>query len=175
MRYVALLRGINVGGRSMMPMEKLRKTFEALGFQNIVTYINSGNIAFDTRKTSEANLVGRLENAIEHDFGRRVSVMVREQSDIKRVLKSNPFDGQYESHKEMHVLFLKEPLTAEKAAALAAAAGDGERFEVAGREIYFHSTGGVADSLLGKGFFEKKPAVAVTGRNWRTVEKLATL
>ena len=105
MRYVALLRGINIGGATMVRMEELRKCFEALGFENVVTYINSGNVGFDCRKRSEAKLCNMLEKAVEEKFGRFFSVMVRDQKDVERVLGNNPFDGEYESHKEMHVLF----------------------------------------------------------------------
>jgi len=175
MRYVALLRGINVGGNVMIKMEELRKVFEDLGFDNVKTYINSGNIAFDAGKTTEAKLVGKIEAAVEKHAGRAVPVMVREQKDIERILKSNPFDGQYGSHKEMHVLFLKEPMPKEKEEQLQASALPGERYEVRDREIYNHLPHGVAGSLLTKGFFEKKPKVTYTGRNWRTVEKLAEL
>jgi uncharacterized protein (DUF1697 family) len=71
MRYVALLRGINVGGNTMIKMEELRKTFEALGFENVVSYINSGNLAFDARKTSETNLVNKIEAAVESSSPKR--------------------------------------------------------------------------------------------------------
>ena len=175
MRYIALLRGINLGGKTMMKMDDLKAEFERLGFGNVRSYINSGNLAFDTAKTTETKLIEKIEDAIEARFGRRVHVMVREQKDIERILKANPFDGQYESHKQMHVLFLKESMPAEKEEQLHAAALPGDRYSVADREIYCHLTGGVADSLLTKGFFEKKPAVPYTGRNWRTVEKLAEL
>jgi uncharacterized protein (DUF1697 family) len=175
MRYVALLRGINVGGAVMIKMDDLKAEFEGLGFENVKSYINSGNIAFDTRKTAESGLVNKIEAAIETRFGRAVAVMVREQKDIERILKNNPFDGQYGSHKEMHVLFLKEPMPKDKEEQLQDAALPGERYEVRGREIYNHLPHGVAGSLLTKGFFEKKPKVWYTGRNWRTVEKLAEL
>jgi uncharacterized protein (DUF1697 family) len=175
MRYVALLRGINVGGATMIKMEELRKTFEALGFENVVSYINSGNLVFDTKKTSESKLVAGIETAVESKFGRAIHIMVREQKDIEHILKNNPFDGQFDSHKMMHVLFLKEPMPAEKEALLQASALPGERYEIRGREIYNLLPNGVAGSLLTKGFFEKKPAVPYTGRNWRTVEKLAEL
>lgn len=175
MRYIALLRGINVGGKSMMKMEELRTCFEALGFTNVVSYINSGNLAFDISKTAEAKLVEKIEKGIEKDLGRTVPVMVREQQDIERILAANPYQGEYESHKEMHVLFLKEEMPPEKRRQLLDAAVLPERFAVAGREIYCHLPMGVADSLLGKSFIEKKLKVAVTGRNWRTVEKLARL
>jgi uncharacterized protein (DUF1697 family) len=175
MRYVALLRGINLGGVNMMKMADLKAEFEALGFENVKTYINSGNIAFDTSKTAEAKLVDKIEKAIERRFGRAVPVMVRAQKDIARILDGNPFHGQYESHKHMHVLFLREPMPPEKAAQLQASALPGERYEIRGREIYNHLPQGVAGSLLTKGFFERKPKVSYTGRNWRTVEKLAEL
>jgi uncharacterized protein (DUF1697 family) len=175
MRYIALLRGINIGGANQMKMDDLKAVFTELGFENVKSYINSGNLAFDTKKTAENRLIDKIEDAVEARFGRRVHIMIREQADIQRVLKSNPFDGQYESHKHMHVLFLKEPLPEEKKKLLQASALPGERYEVRGREIYNHLPNGVAGSLLTKGFFEKKPAVAYTGRNWRTVEKLAEL
>jgi uncharacterized protein (DUF1697 family) len=175
MRYVALLRGINLGGANQMKMDDLKAVFAELGFEHVKSYINSGNLAFDTKKTSESKLIKKIEDAVESRFGRRVHIMVRDQNDIERLLKNNPFDGQYESHKHMHVLFLKEPLPAEKEKLLQASALPGEKYEVRGREIYNLLLNGVAGSLLTKGFFEKKPVVAYTGRNWRTVEKLATL
>ena len=175
MRYVALLRGINLGGNVMVKMGDLRKAFEGLGFENVKTYINSGNIAFDTKKSSETKLVNLIEAAVEKMMGRQISVMVREQKDIDRILKNNPFDGQYESHKHMHVLFLKDKMPKEKEELLQASALPGEKYEVRDREIYNLLPQGVAGSLLTKGFFEKKPRVSYTGRNWRTVEKLAEL
>jgi uncharacterized protein (DUF1697 family) len=175
MRYIALLRGINVGGNTMIKMADLKSSFEELGFKNVVSYINSGNLAFDAAKAGEEKLCAKVENAVEKMVGRTVDVMVREQKDIERVIAGNPFKGQFGSHKEMHVLFLKDEMPAEKREQLLAAALEGERYEVKGREIYCHLPTGVADSLLTKGFFEKKPKVSTTARNWRTVEKLAEL
>jgi uncharacterized protein (DUF1697 family) len=174
-RYVALLRGINVGGNTMIKMEELRKIFEALGFQNVVSYINSGNLAFDTRKASDTALAAKIEKAVEKHVGKPVKVMVRQQSDMVEILANNPYDGQYKSHKEMHVLFLNAELPEEKADQLRAAAPEKEHFTVSGREIYCHLPMGVADSFMGRGLFERKLKVDVTARNWRTVEKLAEL
>src|SRR4051794_25959917 len=170
MRYIALLRGINLGGKVMMKMEDLRSVFESLGFENVRSYINSGNLAFDAKKTAETKLVDQIENAVEAKFGRRVDVMVRPQKDIQKIIAANPFEGQYESHKHMHVLFLKESMPLEKEQQLHASALQGERYEVRDREIYNLLPLGVAGSLLTKGFFERKPRVSYTGRNWRTVE-----
>jgi uncharacterized protein (DUF1697 family) len=175
MRYVALLRGINVGGNTMIKMAELKTTFENLGFKNVVSYINSGNLAFDTAKASEEKICTKIEKAIEKDFGKDIPVMIREQSAIGEVLKKNPFHGAFESHKHMHVLFMKEKMPNDKAAQLKAAATGTEKFEIVDREIYALLKDGVADSLLGKGFIDKKLKVATTGRNWRTIEKLAEL
>ena len=175
MRYIALLRGINLGGNVMIKMDVLKSEFENLGFKNVTSYINSGNLAFETRSASEQKLCSKIEAAVADLTGRDVDVMVREQKDIDRIIESNPFEGQYESHKEMHVLFLKEPMPGAKSELLTESALDGEKYEIKDREIYCLLPNGVANSLLTKGFFEKKPRVSYTGRNWRTVEKLAAL
>jgi len=188
MRYVALLRGINVGGNTMIKMEELRRTFEALKFENVVSYINSGNLAFDVSSKrvssphvskgsspAEIKLITKIESAIEKDFAKSIPVMLREQPCIDRILKNNPFDGQFESHKEMHVLFMKDEMPKDKEKQLLEQQTENERFAIKGREIYCHLKLGVADSLLGKGFIDKKLKVSITGRNWRTVEKLSTL
>lgn len=182
MRFVALLRGVNVGGNTMIKMAELKRTFESLGLANVITYVNSGNLAFDVGGLSaskgsklEKEVVETLEQAIEKDFEKQIPVMARKQADISKIMAANPFAGEFESHKEMHVLFLKEEMPADKRDQLIAAAPKGERFAVIGREIYCHLPLGVANSLLGKSFIEKKLKLAVTGRNWRTVEKLAVL
>ncbi|HMS08025.1 MAG TPA: DUF1697 domain-containing protein [Pyrinomonadaceae bacterium] len=183
MRHIALLRGINVGGNTMIKMEELRAMFEALHFDNVASYINSGNLAFDyvisphasEGETLEIALSNQIEAAIQNTLGRSIPVMVREQRQIQTILESNPFAGQFESHKEMHVLFLKEEMPADKQQELLANQTNDERFAILGREIYCHLKLGVANSLLGKGFIEKKLKVQITGRNWRTVERLAVL
>ena len=182
MRFVALLRGVNVGGNTMIKMAELKRTFESLGLANVITYVNSGNLAFDVGGLSaskgsklEKEVVETLEQAIEKDFGKQIPVMARKQADISKIIAANPFAGEFESHKEMHVLFLREKMPEDKRGQLMDAAPKGERFAVIGREIYCHLPLGVANSLLGKSFIEKKLKLAVTGRNWRTVEKLAVL
>lgn len=175
MRYVALLRGVNVGGNTMIKMAELKKSLESLGLENVVTYVNSGNLAFDSKKTSEKTLVKKLEDVIEKDFGKQVPVMVREQKEIPKIIAANPFAGEFENHKLMHVLFLREDMPKDKMQQLLDAAPEGERYTAIGRELYCLLPKGVIDSLLGKSFVEKKLKLAVTGRNWRTVEKLAEL
>ena len=176
MRYVALLRGINLGGNNMIRMADLKAEFEKLGFKNVVSYINSGNIAFDAPKSSEKKLSDKIEKAVEAMIGRNIDVMVRDQPSICEVVKNDPFKGKYESHKEMHVLFIKDEMPAEKKKLLLEQQTDDERIKVDGREIYCHLKQGVAQSaLMGKNFVDKKLKVSTTARNWRTVQKLAEL
>lgn len=175
MRYIALPRGVNVGGNTMIKMADLKTSFEALGYEKVVTYVNSGNIAFNAKKAAESSIVAKIEKVIEKDFGKKVPVMVREQSAIPGIIDQNPFAGKFESHKEMHVLFLRDEMTAMDLAQLKSDAYPGEGYEAIGRELYCHLPFGVIDSLLGKSYIEKKLKLAVTGRNWRTVEKLADL
>ncbi len=176
MRYVALLRGINVGGNTMIKMGELRTLFEALGFEDVATYINSGNIAFNAgKKDSEAIIVTSIEAGIEKTLGKKIQVMLRTISAIHDILKANPFDGQFSSHKEMHVLFMKDEMPADLQSQLLDQQTENERFAIIGREIYCHLKLGVADSVLGKGFIEKKLKTPITARNWRTVQKLAEL
>lgn len=175
-RYVALLRGINVTGKNMIKMETLRATFGSLGFSKVTSYINSGNLAFDNAKTTENKLVTKIEDAIEREFGFKVSVMVREQAGILTVLANDPFAGEYETHKQMHVLFLRDEMPADKQAALAEQQTPREKFVVSDREIYALLLDGVAESnIFKKNIIEGKLKTPITGRNWRTVEKLASL
>ena len=175
MRYVALLRGINVGGNTMVKMADVKSLFQELGFTGIESYINSGNLAFNDKKRSESAIAGRIEKALKEKFDRDIRVMVREQTEIRNVLDNNPFKGKFDSHKQMHVLFMQENMPKDKEELLTAQNRSSEMFAVRGREIYALLKDGVADSLLGKGYIDKKLKVPVTARNWRTVEKIAQL
>jgi uncharacterized protein (DUF1697 family) len=116
-----------------------------------------------------------IESELHSALGKDIPVMVREQRQIPEILKNNPFEGRFGSHKEMHVLFLKAKLSKAQVAQIPDTTPSGESFAVRGREIYCHLPMGVADSLLGRGRIEKMLGVPVTARNWRTVAKLAEL
>lgn len=177
MKYVALLRGINVGGKNKIKMEILREVFSgALGFENVKTYINSGNVIFETIKSDDKNLAAKIEQVIESEFSLNIKVMVRSISEIEDVIRNNPFDGQFEDEKKLHVLFLEEKMPAEKEKMLLANNNENEMFAVRGREIYcLLRNVGVLDSLFGKDYIGKKLKLTATARNWRTVNKIAEL
>jgi uncharacterized protein (DUF1697 family) len=175
MRYIALLRGINVGGNTMIKMERLREVFSSLGFENVKSYINSGNLAFDVKKSDDNKLAAKIRSAIKTEFGLDIPVMVRTLAEIKKVVKDNPFDGQFADPKSLHVFFLTDCLSAENKRLLMEKTSDEEKIAVRGREIYYLLRISVVDSILGKGFIDKKLKVPATARNWRTVNKLIEL
>jgi uncharacterized protein (DUF1697 family) len=173
MKYVAFLRGINVGGKNKIKMETLREICSnALGFENVKTYINSGNIIFETRKTDDKKLAERIEKAIEKEFGLQIKTMVRSISEIEDIIKNNPFDGQFEREKDLHVFFLDEELPEEKREQLLSNNNENEMFAVRQREIFYLSHISFSDSLMGKDYIGKKLKVSATARNWRTVNKV---
>ena len=171
-KYVALLRGINVGGNNMIKMEKLRETIASLGFEDVKSYINSGNLIFETAKTADGKLAKEIHDAIERDFGFDISVMVRSMAEIEAIIAKNPFAGQFENHKDMHLFFLDAELTEDQKTQLFAQANDNEMFAIIDRHILCLLRIHILDSSVGKGFIDKKLKVATTARNWRTVNKI---
>ena len=172
MKYVAFLRGINVGGKNKIKMETLREVCAALGFENVKTYINSGNVIFETPKTDDKNLAAQLESAIDKEFDLKIKVIVRSMSEIEEIIKNNPFEGQFENDKDLHVFFLDEQMPDEKRDILLSNNNEKEMFAARNREIFYLSHVSFSDSLMGKDFIGKKLKVSATARNWRTVNKI---
>ena len=175
MKYVALLRGINVTGKNMIKMETLRETFGSLRFKNVKSYINSGNLVFETAKTDDGKLAKKIHDAIQKEFGFDISVMVRPMAEIEEIVAWNPFVGQFESHKDVHVFFLNDKLTDAQEVLLLEQGNENEIFAIKGRHVACLLKIHITDSAVGKGFIDKKLKVAATGRNWRTVKTIAAM
>jgi len=174
-RYAAFFRGINVGGRNMIKMETLRATLGSLGFENVKSYINSGNLVFETAAANQEALEQAIRDAIRKEFGFDIAVMVRSMDEIQSLIDDNPFEGQFENEKDLHVFFLREPLSNEQSSLLLANESENELFSVRGREIFNLLRISILDSVMGKGFMDKKLKVRATARNWRTVKKIADM
>lgn len=172
MKYVAFLRGINVGGKNKVKMERLREICAALGFENVKTYINSGNIIFETSEARDQKLAAKIESAIEKEFGLQIKTIVRSIAEIEIITKNNPFEGQFENDKDLHVFFLDEEMPSEKRELLLSNNNENEQFAVQNREIFCLLRVSVLDSLMGKDYIGKKLKVSATARNWRTVNKI---
>ena len=172
MEYVAFLRGINVGGKNKIKMEALREVCAGIGFENVKTYINSGNIIFKTRKTDDKKLAEKIEKTIEREFGLQIKTIVRSMSEIEAIVKNNPFEGQFQNDKDLHVFFLDQEMPDEKSEMLLSNNNENQAFAVQNREIYCLLSVSVLDSLIGKDYIAKKLKIPSTARNWRTVKKL---
>jgi uncharacterized protein (DUF1697 family) len=170
-RQIALLRGVNVGPTTRVGMAPLREVFADLGFSEIKTYVNSGNVVFDGKKAS----VGKLEAAIAEEFGFDVPVVLRTQAEMAEVLAADPLGDVASNASRYLVLFGDKALDPKRAEDLDADALAPEAFAIRGREAYLWLPGGVHKSKLAKAMSEKRFGVRLTGRNFRTVEKLTAL
>lgn len=174
MKYVAFLRGINVGGKTSIKMEKLREVFSSLGFENVKTYIQSGNVIFESIETNDAKIAAEIEAAIEREFF-KTPVMVRSIEEIKNAVENNPFAKEAFEDKLFHLVFLSEKLSDEKVEMLLSNNCDAEKFAVRNREVYCLIRDGAANSLLGKKYIDNKLKTPATARNWRTINKILEL
>jgi len=172
MRYVALLRGINVGRHRRISMSDLRRVFEDVGLEDVSTYLQSGNVLF-AGKGSAAPLASRLERAIHAELVPGVSVLLRSRAELAKIATSNPFAGHDTS--KLHVTFLGKRPTAARARTLDPELAAPDEFRLHSRELYLHYPKGYGRSKLTNAYFEKQLGVVATTRNWKTVTTLAEL
>jgi uncharacterized protein (DUF1697 family) len=171
--YIAMLRGINVSGQKLIKMEQLRASFEALGFGDVKTYVQSGNVVFKVGKISEAGLVKKIAQKILDDFGREISVLVRTPEELGEVLKRNPLLKQPGTDEaRMYVTFLSAPAPKGAEENLKPLAARSDCFAVLAREIYFFCPEGYGNTKFSNNAVEKKLSLRATTRNWRTVNAL---
>lgn len=175
-RSVALLRGINVGGRAKVPMADLRRFFVELGHRNVVTYINSGNVVFSPGGGEKADELERpIERRIADELGLTVTVMVRPGDAFTAVYEGNPFVAQGVDAASLYVAFLATEPTPEQVGRLVIPEGERVDFQHAGRELYLCYPDGYATTKVSNTYLEKRLGIAATTRNWRTVTKLHEL
>jgi uncharacterized protein (DUF1697 family) len=173
-RYIAFLRGINVGGHQVK-MDDLRKWFEALDLDNVATFIASGNVIFETGKTKPATLTARIERQLRDELGYEVQTFLRSDAELTRIADRKPFaDLQPAEGDTSYVAFLYTRPSAGAAKKVAALSNDTDVVVVHDRELYWHVRGRMADSTLGPPIFEKAlGSVPATVRNLNTVQRLA--
>jgi uncharacterized protein (DUF1697 family) len=171
-RYIALLRGINVGGRNTLPMVGLRELAAELGWSEVRTYIQSGNLVFDASGKAAALEVA-LEKAIAAKFGFAPAVIVRTAAQLNSLAEANPFPK--ESGKTPHWVLLgltKHEPKSGAAEAIEAKGQAGERVVEAGGGLWFHYPSGVGTSKLTPALIDRAAGSPLTARNWRTMTTL---
>jgi uncharacterized protein (DUF1697 family) len=173
-RSVALLRGINVGGRRKLPMPDLVAAFVAAGCRDVSTYIQSGNVLFSPPadlETAREALILHLETAVEEAAGFAVPVVVRTGAELDAIAAAQPFVDEDET--KLHLAFLGAEPAPDAVLAFSTQAVAPERFALVGSDLYLHLPGGMGRSRLGLAVDRLK--VTVTVRNWRTVTTLGRL
>jgi uncharacterized protein (DUF1697 family) len=173
--HIALLRGVNVGGKNKLPMKDLAVLFVAAGCSDVVTYIQSGNVVFKAKPAVARRISTTIAQAIASKFGLKVPVVTRSVEELRRAAQSNPFLRRATDTKFLHVAFLLDEPEAGQIAALDPRRSPPDEFEVRGREIYLHCPNGMADTKLTNAYFDSKLATVSTARNWNTVTKLLEL
>jgi uncharacterized protein (DUF1697 family) len=171
MRWVVLLRAVNLGARNKVPMAQLRALLEEAGYRNVQTYIASGNVLLDG-PTSGAAVGRKVERIVADAFGVTTTAIVRTPDELAAVVAGHPF-GRDTSRS--HVVFLADRPKRSAADALAAADHAPDRAELAGKHVYVQYPTGVQGARLSAARLEKLLDVAGTHRNWRTVAALAEL
>ncbi len=178
--FVALLRSINVGGRNRVPMAELSGLVDSLGFGDVETYLQSGNVVFTGSGSPEA--AGRsLEAAITAQLGLEIPVIVRSKTQLARVVRGTPYGDLRVDPRTLHVTFLARPPDAaprRELTRLGEESGPGgafgdDRFTLAGSDVHLYCPGGYGETKLNNAYFERRSGVVATTRNWRTVTTLA--
>lgn len=171
MRWVALLRAVNLGARNKVPMARLRTSLEDAGYRNVRTYIASGNVLLDG-PSGRKSLGSDLERLVADAFGVETAAILRKPRELEATLNGHPFGADTS---ETHVAFLAGRPAKAAAARLQNAAGTEEHAVLAGADLYLRLPRGVHGAGLSAGRIESLLGVQATLRNWRTVAKLAEL
>jgi len=171
---IALLRGVNVGGKVKVPMAELRSLLSGLGLEQVATYIQSGNVVFHTGSGAK-QVAGRIERAIAEAFGVDVTVLIRTPAQLRTIAEHNPFLADERNPAKLHVVFLRDRPAAGASSRLDPERSPPDRFHLRGRELYLHLPSGAARSKLTNDYLERRLGVRATARNWKTVVKLIEL
>jgi uncharacterized protein (DUF1697 family) len=164
-KYIALLRGVNVGGRKVS-MTDLRARFDTLGHTDVRTYIQSGNVVFTAQAGQPARVRAAIEAALANDFGFDITVLLRTPAELAQVVKRNPYGT------DAYVTFLDGAADKTRRSAIDSAPFAPDEFKVHGQEVFVRCPNGYGRTKINNTFFERKLATKATTRNWNTVTTL---
>ena len=174
--YISILRGINVSGHRMIKMDALKKMCAELGFSNIRTYIQSGNIVFQAKETATQKLSELIESVINKTFGFDVPAIILTKDELENIIKSNPFvKDETKNASFFHVTFLSGNPAKENIELLQQADLKNDEYAVGDKAIYLYCPDSYSNSKLTNSFFENKLKVIATTRNWKTTNELLNM
>jgi uncharacterized protein (DUF1697 family) len=171
--FISMLRGVNLVSHNRMKMEALRTSLGALGFEQVQTYIQSGNVVFRSQESSAAKLCEKIEKQIFSDFGFTVPVILLTAKEMGVVIKNNPFLTQTGiDSSRLHITFLSQTPAASAVQTLAKLPAGADHFHHSRKAVYLYCPGGYGETKLSNNAFEKLLSVRATTRNWKTVNNL---
>jgi uncharacterized protein (DUF1697 family) len=175
--FISILRGINVSGQKKILMSDLKVLYEKLGFKNVTTYIQSGNVIFKSNeKLADTELAKKIEKTIYQKYDFEVPLIIRSEEEMKKTISSNPFLKEKNSDaKRLYVTFLSEIPDKENVESITNIDFSPDKFIIIGKEIYLCVANGYGETKISNTFFEKKLKVKATTRNWNTVNKLSDM
>lgn len=173
-RKIAILRGINVGGKRKILMADLKSLCKKLEWKNVETYIQSGNLIFNSDK-SNSELENQLEKAIFRKYGFDVPVIVRDSKGLQNSVDKNPFYVEDADINQLHITFLKEKPTQENIEKIVKYNYGSDKFKIMDKDVFIFCEGKYHQSKLTNNVFENKLKTGATTRNWKTVLKLVEL
>jgi uncharacterized protein (DUF1697 family) len=166
--YIALLRGINVGGKNILPMKELAALFAKAGAADVTTYIQSGNVLFKAKARAAEKVPAAVEGAVFERFGFRAPIVLRSAAELHAAVRDNPF-AKPDQVDKLHLGFLASSPSAARVAALDPARSPPDEVVVRGGHVYFHLPNGVARTRYTSAYLDSTLATVCTARNWRTV------
>lgn len=176
MKYISLLRGINVGGQKKIRMTDLKNIFEFLDFKNVKTYVQSGNVIFDYEPTDTKVLAGQIENKISQTYGFEVKIIIHTDDELENIINNNPFVKEPDIELDkLHVTFLLDIPEPSTILSLSVKKEENEKFLIISREVYLYCPNGYGNTKLSNAVFERKLKTVATTRNWRTINNLLEL
>lgn len=171
-RQIALLRAINVGGRNPVPMARLRELMGELGYRDVETYVQSGNVVFTGGERPGQRVAERLAKQFAEEFGFEIPVIVRTRDELAEIVATNPLADIATDPAKQIVYFLPEEIDDDRLDDVDPEAIAPEAVVMSGREIHVWAPGGIGESKVGRMLTPKRLGTAATARNWRTVQTL---
>jgi len=172
-RFIALLRGINVSGQKKIKMSELKSLFEDIGFQDVETYIQSGNVIFSSKENIKSKLESKIAKAIIKQWGFDVQIFILDPGDIDYVLKTNPFIKKEKGIERLYVTFLSDKPTKENIQKLNSIESSPDEYQIDKNLVYLFLPNGAGKTKLSNNFFENKLKLVGTTRNWKTIKALS--
>jgi len=170
--HVALLRGVNVGGKHRLAMADLAAMFAEAGCRDVRTYIQSGNVVFKAGKTLARAVPERVSRSIAETHGFDAPVVTRTAAELREIVRNNPFLTRGADVKALHVVFLRDRPAKAAVASLDPTRSFPDEFALRGRDVYLRCPNGVARTRLTTQYFDSRLQTVSTARNWNTVLKL---